>query len=64
MWSGSLSLLTGITVLQISITCLQRVWNLQPDGGFAGEGMLPSRIMRFILAAGSGTVVALSSAWG
>ncbi len=41
---------------------LQRVWNLHPDGGLAGDGILPSRMIRFIFTVGSGTGIALNSA--
>ena len=41
----------------------QRVWNLQPEGGLAGDGMLPSRMMRFIFTVGSGIGIAENSAW-
>lgn len=32
----------------------QRVWNLHPSGGFAGDGIDPSSTIRFIFASGSG----------
>ena len=32
----------------------QRVWNLHPDGGLAGEVMEPSSTIRSSLAVGSG----------
>ena len=34
----------------------------QPEGGFAGLGMLPSKTIRFIFAFGSGTGMAENSA--
>ena len=42
---------------------LHLVWNLHPDGGFAGEGILPSKIVRFALTSGSGIGIALNKAF-
>ena len=57
-WPGSISRCSGTSVLHCSMHWAQRVWNLQPAGGLAGEGMEPSSTMRFILAVGSGTGMA------
>ena len=48
--------------MQQAIQLEQRVWNLQPWGGLAGEGMLPSSTMRFIFTLGSGIGIAENSA--
>jgi len=40
----------------------QRVWNLQPLGGLAGDGISPFKIIRFIFTSGSGTGTAEKSA--
>ena len=50
--------LDGISSLQHSMQLAQRVWNLQPLGGLAGDGMLPSSTIRFIFTVGSGTGMA------
>ena len=53
---------SGETLLQISMQFGQRVWNLHPEGGFAGEGIDPFRSIRSILAVGSGIGMAENSA--
>ena len=60
---GSYSLYLGQTVLQISIACGQRVWNLQPFGGLAGEGISPFRTILFILISGLGFGMAENNAF-
>jgi len=42
---------------------LHLVWNLQPEGGFAGDGMLPSRIILSIFTLGSGMGIAENKAF-
>jgi len=42
---------------------LQRVWNLHPFGGLAGEGMSPLKIILSILASGFGTGTAENNAF-
>ena len=44
--------------LQQAMQLAQRVWNLQPAGGLAGEGMEPSSTIRSIFTVGSGTGMA------
>ena len=38
---GSTSFGSGSLRLQMPLHLAQRVWNLHPEGGFAGDGMLP-----------------------
>jgi hypothetical protein len=58
-----MSFASGALFLQISMHSEQRVWNLQPLGGFAGEGMLPSKIIRSVFNSGSGIGIALKRAF-
>lgn len=58
-----LSRWTGASSLQQAMQLAQRVWNLQPLGGLAGEGMEPSSTMRFIFTFGSGMGMAEKSAF-
>ena len=45
--AGSISTISGsVTSQSPSITRWHRVWNTQPDGGFAGDGISPVRGMR------------------
>ena len=48
--------------MQISVQYLQRVWNLQPFGGFTGLGMSPSRIDSSFAPTVSVVGIAFSSA--
>ena len=59
---GSTSSHSGGACLHTSWQWAQRVWNLHPAGGLAGEGMLPWRMIRCSCASGSGMGMAENSA--
>ena len=62
---GATSRMGGTTWLHSGIALGQRVWNTHPEGGAAGLGMAPSRIVRsrFRSTAASGMGTADSSAF-
>ncbi len=64
-WPGATSRHSGTFSAQIFSASQQRVRKRQPEGGFAGLGTSPSRIIRFRFSStrGSATGTAESSAW-